>query len=119
MCLDHFTPSDNPYYPYMFVVLDERTAQDGTVLLYHDREPFEERKVGDLPEELRITPASIPTLLSCLDIHHKTIPEIVENHMPDGEEETWFDDVVCTRCQISCVMAFTVKPSRTTTAKFN
>ena len=100
MGLDHFTPSDNPYYPYMFVVLDERAAQDGTVLLYHDREPFDERKVGDLPEELRITPASIPTLLSCLDIHHQTIPEIIENHMPDGEEETWFDDVVRTRCPI-------------------
>jgi hypothetical protein len=39
LCLEHFTWTNNPYYLFIFVVLDERTAEDGTAFLYHDRKP--------------------------------------------------------------------------------
>lgn len=76
------------------MVLDERTAVDGTVIVQNDRRPDYDRKAGEPPEEMRVTPASIQTLLACLDITHLTILDILVNDRPDDDVDTWFYDVV-------------------------
>lgn len=89
-----FSSPDNMYHPYFFVVLDNRTAEDGSVLLVHDREPDGEKREGDPPEEIRITPASIANFVANINIGHTTIEETICNDLPEDEEETWVYDAV-------------------------
>lgn len=94
ICMEFFTTTDNSYYPFFFVILDGRTAVDGTVIIAHDRPAGYDRRAGDPPEELRVTPGSLPNLLACLDIQHTVISSILVNRMDEEDEESFVDDVV-------------------------
>jgi len=89
LCCQHFESGSNPFYPDFFIVLDDRTNKDGSVLLYH------RRVQAVAPEELRVSPASLPALLSVVNVGMRDIPYIIANEAPDDPEElaTWFHDV--------------------------
>jgi len=81
-----FAATDNKYYPYFIVLIDERTAQDGSVLLVQ-RDPWYPPQW-----ELRITPRSLATFFSVADIGHTTIEGVLINDKPDDDDQ-WVHDV--------------------------
>ncbi|TFY63270.1 hypothetical protein EVG20_g6383 [Dentipellis fragilis] len=75
------------YNPYFFVILDARTATDGTgIIVYNEM-------LGDPPWELRTTAATISITIVNLEIYNYTIEEELGN-MPDDPDEaaTWACD---------------------------
>ncbi|KAK0216348.1 hypothetical protein IW262DRAFT_1399781 [Armillaria fumosa] len=89
LCLERFSCTSNPYHPYFFVVLDERTAKDGSVSLHQQSENGGDRM------SIRVSPATIPSLVVLLDAGMKDIPYIIANDCPEDENEAkvWVYDV--------------------------
>ncbi len=86
LAVEKFKGPDTGYYPYFIVMIDKRTAEDGSVLLV-------QRDPQYPPQwELRITPSSLSTFLSICDIGHTTIEGVLLNDNPDYEE-SWVHDV--------------------------
>ncbi|KAM0255175.1 hypothetical protein ACHAQJ_006018 [Trichoderma viride] len=81
-----FKTADCEYYPYFVILLDDRTTEDGTVLL-GQQDPW-------YPPlwTLRITPRSLATFLSIADIGHTTIQGVLMNDKPVGDD-LWVHDV--------------------------
>jgi hypothetical protein len=81
-----FKTADNEYYPYFVVLIDDRTTQDGTVLL-GQQDPW-------WPPiwTLRITPRSLSCFLSIADIGHTTIRSVLDNDKPE-DDDSWVHDV--------------------------
>ncbi|KAG7441271.1 uncharacterized protein BT62DRAFT_937307 [Guyanagaster necrorhizus] len=93
LCLERFSTTSNAYHPCFFVVLDKRTEKDGSVLLYHQNEDGTDRV------SIRVSPATIPSLVVLLDTGMNDIPSIKANHYPKGEEDAkdWVYDA-CLDC---------------------
>jgi len=87
LCTDKFSAVDNPYHPHYFLVLDQRTAADGTVIVAH------QDQVAGL-QTLRCTPDTVSVLISCLSIYHNSIPDIIGNDVPVADEETYMDTFI-------------------------
>ncbi|PBK85622.1 hypothetical protein ARMGADRAFT_1169390 [Armillaria gallica] len=89
LCLEKFSCTSNPYHPYFFVVLDERTEKDGSVSLHQQSEN------GGDKMSIRVSPATIPSLVVLLDEGMKDIPSIIANDYPEDEDEAevWVYDV--------------------------
>ncbi|KAM0457314.1 hypothetical protein ACHAO4_003112 [Trichoderma viride] len=81
-----FKPADCAYYPYFVILIDDRTTEDGTVLL-GQQDPW-------YPPvwTLRITPRSLSLFLSCADIGHITIQGVLVNDKPE-DDDLWVHDV--------------------------
>ncbi|KAL0959532.1 hypothetical protein HGRIS_011245 [Hohenbuehelia grisea] len=92
LCLRELAPESNPFHPYFFVVLDDRTNRDGSVVLHHQ---------GDAAgnparrEELRVSPGTLPSLISILNTGMRDIPQILSNDAPSEPAElaSWSYDV--------------------------
>ncbi|KAL7924339.1 hypothetical protein ACQKWADRAFT_319444 [Trichoderma austrokoningii] len=81
-----FKAADCEYYPYFAILIDDRTTEDGTVLL-GQQDPW-------YPPgwTLRITPRSLSCFLSIADIGHTTIEKVLNNDKPEGDD-LWAHDV--------------------------
>ncbi|KAK0445609.1 uncharacterized protein EV420DRAFT_1484253 [Desarmillaria tabescens] len=88
LCLQKFSSTSNPYHPYFFIVLDERTEEDGSVSLHQQGENGSDRV------SIRVSPATIPSLVVLLDEGMKDIPSIITNDYPEdeGEAGVWVFD---------------------------
>ncbi|KAK0200690.1 hypothetical protein DFS33DRAFT_1444865 [Desarmillaria ectypa] len=79
LCLERFSSVSNLYHPYFFIVLDERTEKDGSVSLHQQSENGGDRV------SIRVSPATIPSLVVLLDEGMKDIPSIFANDYPEDE----------------------------------
>ncbi|KAL6904230.1 hypothetical protein GGI43DRAFT_381915 [Trichoderma evansii] len=81
-----FSTADCEYYPYFVILIDDRTTEDGTVLL-GQQDPW-------YPPlwTLRITPRSLSVFLSVADIGHTPIERVLNNDKPEGDD-SWARDV--------------------------
>ncbi|TFY63268.1 hypothetical protein EVG20_g6385 [Dentipellis fragilis] len=88
LCLAHFSSSATQYNPYFFVILDARTANDGTAILVYNE------LLDNPPWEMRITPATTSLFIVNQVIYNMTIEE-EGSDLPDDPEEaaTWAYDV--------------------------
>jgi hypothetical protein len=86
MAATKFKTADCEYYPYFVILIDDRTTQDGTVLLGQQDPWYPPRWT------LRITPRSLSCFLSVADIGHTTIEGVVANDKPEGDD-LWVHDV--------------------------
>ncbi|KAL7929892.1 hypothetical protein V8C35DRAFT_314576 [Trichoderma chlorosporum] len=86
MTTTKFKAADCDYYPYFAVLIDDRTTEDGTVLL-GQQDPW-------YPPlwTMRITPRSLAIFLSIADIGHTTIEGVLANDQPEGDD-LWAHDV--------------------------
>ncbi|KAL7900256.1 hypothetical protein HDV63DRAFT_416268 [Trichoderma sp. SZMC 28014] len=81
-----FKSADCEYYPYFVILIDDRTTQDGTVLLGQQDPWYSPRWT------LRITPRSLSCFLSVADIGHTTIEGVLANDKPE-DDDLWAHDV--------------------------
>ncbi|UKZ66436.1 uncharacterized protein TrAtP1_007610 [Trichoderma atroviride] len=81
-----FKAADCGYYPYFVILIDDRTTEDGTVLL-GQQDPWYPPVWA-----LRITPRSLSCFLSVADIGHTTIEGVLANDKPEGDD-SWVHDV--------------------------
>lgn len=81
-----FKSADCEYYPYFVILIDDRTTQDGTVLLGQQDPWYPPRWT------LRITPRSLSCFLSVADIGHTTIKGVLANDKPE-DDDLWAHDV--------------------------
>ncbi|KAK1241314.1 hypothetical protein MKX08_001288 [Trichoderma sp. CBMAI-0020] len=81
-----FKAADCEFYPYFVILIDDRTTEDGTVLL-GQQDPW-------YPPvwTMRITPRSLSCFLTVADIGHTTIEGVLANDKPE-DDDLWVHDV--------------------------